>query len=176
MPSIFEKLWRIGPAAVVFKAIIVAVAVDALLLMFILLRRTYRARYFARRDARVFEIRQQWEQLIAGDIPYTTWRKKPFELEIIESMALDAFEAAGPEESARLLKFLRTSGLIEKRAFEARRLKGWKRMRALVALGRTRAPEGIPALGEGLRDRSLEIRLAAVRVLGRPACPEAAAG
>jgi HEAT repeat protein len=174
MPSIFEKLWRIGPAAVVFKAIIVAVAVDALLLMFILLRRTYRARYFARRDARVFEIRQQWEPLIAGDIPYTTWRKKPFELEIIESMALDAFEAAGPEESARLLKFLRTSGLIEKRAFEARRLKGWKRMRALVALGRTRAPEGIPALGEGLRDRSLEIRLAALRGLGRTACPQAA--
>jgi HEAT repeat protein len=46
-------------------------------------------------------------------------------------------------------------------------------MRALVALGRTRAPEGIPALAEGLRDRSLEIRLAALRGLGRTACPQA---
>lgn len=47
-------------------------------------------------------------------------------------------------------------------------------MRSLVALGRTRAPEGIPALAEGLRDRSLETRLAALRGLGRMACPKAA--
>jgi HEAT repeat protein len=73
-----------------------------------------------------------------------------------------------------LLKFLRASGLIEKRIFEARQLTGWRRMRALVALGRTRAPEGIPALAEGLRDRVLETRLAALRGLGRMACPQAA--
>jgi len=47
-------------------------------------------------------------------------------------------------------------------------------MRALVALGRTRAPEGIPALAEALRDRDLEIRLAALRGLGRTASPQAA--
>jgi HEAT repeat protein len=47
-------------------------------------------------------------------------------------------------------------------------------MRALVALGRTRAPEGIPALGEALRDRDLEARLAALRGLGRTASPRAA--
>ena len=44
--SIFEKLWRLGPAAFVLKAIVVAVVADALLLAFILLRRTYRKRYF----------------------------------------------------------------------------------------------------------------------------------
>jgi len=69
---------------------------------------------------------------------------------------------------------MRTSGLIEKRIFEAQHLKGWRRMRALVALGRTRAPEGVPALAEALRDRHLEIRLAALRGLGRTACPQAA--
>jgi HEAT repeat protein len=174
MPSIFEKLWRLGPAAFVLKAIIVAVVADALLLLFILLRRTYRSRYFAKRDARVFELRQRWDALISGETPYANWRQKPFDLHIVESMALDAFEAAGPGESARLLKFLRNSGLIEKRIFEARRLTGWKRMRALVALGRTRAPEGISALAEGLQDRAMEIRLAALRGLGRMACPQAA--
>lgn len=174
MASVFEKLWRLGPAAFVLKAIVAAILANALLLAFILLRRTYRKRYFAKRDARVFELRQNWDKLIAGDIPFQTWRKKPLDRRIVESMALDAFEAAGPEESARLLKFLRSSGLIEKRIFEARRLTGWRRMRALVALGRTRAPEGIPALVEGLRDRSLEIRLAALRGLGRMACPQAA--
>jgi len=173
MESIFERLWRLGPAAFVVKAIVAAIVADALLLAFILLRRTYRKRYFARRDARVFELRKKWEALISGEIPYESWRKKPFDRRIVETMALDAFEASGAEESARLLKFLRQSGLIEKRIFEARRQTGWRRMRSLVALGRTRAPEGIPALAEALRDRDLEVRLAALRGLGRMACPEA---
>lgn len=173
MESIFERLRRLGPAAVVLKAIVAAIVVDALLLGFILLRRTYRKRYFARRDARVFELRQKWDALISGKIPYETWRTKPFDRRIVETMALDTFEASGAEESARLLKFLRQSGLIEKRIFEARRQTGWRRMRSLVALGRTRAPEGIPALAEALRDHDLEVRLAALRGLGRIACPEA---
>jgi HEAT repeat protein len=173
MASIFEKLWRLGPAGFVLKAIVAAIVADTLLLAFILLRRTYRKHYFAKRDARVFELRQKWDALISEKIPYETWRKVPFDRRIVESIALDAFEAAGPEESARLLKFLRASGLIEKRIFEARQLTGWRRMRALVALGRTRAQEGIPALAEGLRDRFLEIRLAALRGLSRTACPQA---
>jgi len=174
MASIFEKLWRLGPAAFVLKAIVAAIAADGLLLAYILLRRAYRKHYFAKRDARVFELRQKWDQLISGEIPFGTWRKNTFDRRIVEAIALDTFEAAGPEESARLLKFLRSSGLIEKRIFEARRLTGWRRMRALVALGRTRAPEGIPALAEGLRDHDQETRLAALRGLGRMACPRAA--
>src|SRR5579859_1566142 len=174
MASIFEKLWRLGPAAFVFKAIVVALAADALLLAFIFLRRAYRKRFFARRDKRVFELRQKWDALISGRMSYDRWRKKAFDRRIVEAMVLDAFEAAGSEESARLLKFMRASGLIEKRIFEAQNLKGWRRMRALVALGRTRAPEGVPALAEALRDRHLEIRLAALRGLGRTACPQAA--
>jgi len=174
MESIFERLWRLGPSAFVLKAIFAAIVVDALLLGFILLRRTYRKWYFARRDARVYELRQRWDALISGEIPYEIWRRKAFDRRIVETIALDAFEAAGPEESARLLKFLRTSGLIEKRIFEARHFSGWRKMRSLVALGRTRAPEGIPALAEGLRDPDLETRLAALRGLGRMASPQAA--
>src|SRR6266581_1813471 len=145
MESIFEKLWRLGPAAFVLKAIIGAIVADGLLLAFIFLRRTYRKRFFAKRDARVFELRKQWDALISGKIPNEQWGSKPFRRRIVEAVALDAFEAAGPEESARLLKFLRSSGLIEKRIFEARQHRGWRRHRALVALGRTRAPEGIRA-------------------------------
>jgi len=129
---------------------------------------------FRKRDARVFELRQQWDALISGEIPYETWRSKSFDRRIIEDMALDDFEAAAADQSAQLLRFLRTSGLIEKRIFEARKLKGWRRRSALVALGRTRAPEGIPALSEGLRDRDLQARNAALRGLGRLASPEAA--
>src|SRR5258708_30131045 len=174
MESIFDKIWRLGPAGLVLKAIIVAVIADALLLAFILLRRTYGKRYFARGDARVFELRQKWNALTSGQISFLSWRNKPFARRIVETMALDAFEAAAPQEAARLLQFLRESGLIEKRIFEARRFTGWRRMRALVALGRTRAPEGISALAEALRGRNLEARLAALRGLGRTASPKAA--
>jgi HEAT repeat protein len=156
MESIFRRLWRLGPAAFVVKAIVAAAVADSLLLGFILLRRFYRRRHFAKRDARVFELRKVWDLLITGEIPFETWRKKSFDRRIVETIALDALEAAGAEESARLLKFLRRSGLIEKRIYEARTLTGWRRMRALVALGQTRAPEGIFALAQGLRDRDLE--------------------
>jgi HEAT repeat protein len=174
MASIFEKLLTLGPAAFVFKAILVAIAADALLLAFIFLRRTYRKRFFARRDARVLEFRLRWDALISGAVPYEQWRRTAFDRRIVEALVLDALEPAGAEESARLLKFMRASGLLQKRIFEARRLKGWRRMRALVALGRTRAPEGVPAMAEALRDRHLDVRLAALRGLGRTACPQAA--
>lgn len=174
MASVFEKVWTLGPAAFVLKAIIAAVAADGALLAFILLRRTYRKRYFRKRDARVFELRRRWDDLVSGKIPYESWRKNNFDRRIVESIALDGFEAAGTEESARLLRFLRVSGLVEKRIFEARRFTGWRRLRALVALGRTRAPEGIPALGEALRDKDPEAQLAALRGLARTASPQAA--
>jgi HEAT repeat protein len=173
MGSTFDAFRKIGPAAFVLKAILAAIAADVLLLAFIMVRRTYRKRFFAKRDARMLEIRQKWNSVISGEIPYDTWRTKPFDRRIVESLALDAFEAAGPEESARLLKFLRASDLIGKQIFAARHHQGWRRHRALVVLGRIRAPEGIPALAEGLRDRNLETRLAALRGLERTACPEA---
>jgi HEAT repeat protein len=174
MASAFETLRRLGPAAFVLKAIVSVIVANALLLGFILLRRTYRKRYFAKRDARLFEFRENWDALISGKIPYVTWRTKPSDRHLVETMVLDAFEVAGPQESARLLKFMRTSGLVEKCISDARRHQGWRRHRALVALGRTRALEGIPALAEGLRDRDPEARLAALRGLGQMACPEAA--
>ncbi len=174
MASVFEMFRRSTPATILMEAIVAFIVADVLLLGFILLRRTYRARYFAKRDQRLIELRQQWDAIISGVVPFRTWRGNSFDREIVETVALDDFEAAGPQESARLLKFLRASGLIEKQIFEARHHRGWRRQRALVSLGRTRAPEGVPALTEGLRDRNLETRLAALRGLGRTASPEAA--
>src|SRR5216683_2173250 len=173
MVSAFESFRRLGPAAFVLKAIVSMVVADVLLLGFILLRRTYRKRYFAHRDARQFELRQSWDDLISGQVPYDTWRNKLSDRHLVETMVLDAFEIAGPAESVRLLKFMRASGLVEKCISDARHHQGWRRQRALVALSRTRAPEGIPALAEGLRERDPEARLAALRGLEQMACPEA---
>jgi HEAT repeat protein len=170
----FESFRTLAPAALVVKAIVAAGIADLLLLACILLRRAYRKNYFKKRDARLLEFRQKWDSLISGELPYETWRHTPSDRRLVETIVLDAFEVAGPKEAARLLKFLRDSGLIEKHIFGARHHQGWRRERALVALGRTRAPEGIPALAEGLRDHKLQTRLAALRGLGRMASPEAA--
>lgn len=175
MASAFEKLIRYGPATFVLKAIIASIAANFLLLGFILLRRAYRKRYFAKHDRRMLELRQNWNGLISGQIPYETWRKNPFDRRIVEDLALDAFEvAASPQECARLLGFIRASGLLEKQIFHAKKHRGWRRRQALVALGRTRAPEGVPALSDALQDTHLENRNAALRALGRVGSPEAA--
>src|SRR5258706_2435100 len=88
MESIFEKLWRLGPAAFVLKAIVVVIVADGLLLGFILLRRTYRKWYFAKRDAHVFELRQNWDRLISGEIPYETWRQNSIHRPIFDGLFL----------------------------------------------------------------------------------------
>src|SRR5258707_6483593 len=107
MESIFEKLWRLGPAAFVLKAIVVAIAADGLFLGFILVRRMYRKWHFAKRDARVFELRQNWHLLISGRIPYETWRQNPFDRRIVETIALIELEATGVEETLLFLTVLR---------------------------------------------------------------------
>jgi hypothetical protein len=172
MESIFDKIWRLGPAGWVLKAILVAVIADALLLAFILLRRTYRKRYFARRDARVFELRKEWNALISGKIPFASWRNKPFDRRIVETIVLDVFEAPGSEESARLLQFLRVSGLIEKRIFAARHFIGWRRMRALVCSGPHASAGRNSCFGRGFarpRSRNKTGRPAWLRADGKPA-------
>jgi hypothetical protein len=98
MGSAFDTFRKLGPAAFVLKAIIFVIVADVLLLAFILLRRTYRKWYFANRDARMLAIRQQWDALISGEIPFAAWRTKTSERELIEAMVLDAYEVANPEE------------------------------------------------------------------------------
>jgi len=174
MGSIFNKLLTLGPSVFVVKAIIAAIVGDILFVASILVRRAYRKRYFRKLDERVSWVRRNWESLLSGEIPFAAWRWNSFDRGIIEQLVLDRFETGDPKESARLLRFLRESGLIEKRIFEARHHHGWRRWRALVALGRTRAPEGVPALAEALRDRKLENRQAALRGLGQMGSPKAA--
>lgn len=174
MESIFSLIRRLGPASIVVKAIVAALVGDALLLAFILVRRAYRKHYFERRDARALHFQKFWAELISGAIRHDDWRKNALDRQVVESLALDALEASPPQEAARILRLLRESGLLQKEIHEAEKYRGWRRRKALVALGRTRAPEGIPALSEGLRDPNTETRMASLRGLGRTGLPSAA--
>jgi HEAT repeat protein len=174
MESIFSGVEKLGPAGLVLQAILFSLLGIFLLVGFIVLRRWYRARYFRRRNARTVVLRSQWDEILSGKISAEVWRFDSLDCNIVESILLDSIEMSPADKLPPLLDCLRVSGLLDLRIYEARISRGWKQRTALLALGRTRAMEAIPALAEGLDSPLRETRIAAVRGLGRTARVEAA--
>jgi len=174
MGFISSAIEKLGPAGLVLQAILVSLLGILLLVGFIILRRWYRGRYFRRRTERTMALRAQWDDIVSGKIPPVDWRFNALDCDIVESILLDNIEMGTPETLPSLLDCLRKSGLLDMRVCETRVARGWQRRTALIALGRTRASEAIPALAEALDSHSRETRIAAVRGLGRIARMEAA--
>ena len=172
----FVSSWTrdFGPAALLLQAIILSLLGIAMLVTFIVFRRWYRGLYFRRRNERTLALRMVWDEIVSGRISPKTWRSKRLDSEVVEAILLDCIETASPEELPRLRNGLRKSGLLDMRIYEARTARGLRRRGALVALGRTRAPEAIPALAEGLHASTADNRIAAVRGLGRTGLSDAA--
>lgn len=169
----FASNWPL-PAHLVMKGIAASNLTISALITFIVLRRWYRRRYFERLERHTSAIRRNWEGIVSGTIPPESWRLKSLDSEIVESILLDNLESLPAEELPKLLECARRTGLLDVRIYQARHNKGWSRRAALVALGRIRAPETVPALAEALDDPDPETRVAAIRGLGRTALPEAA--
>jgi HEAT repeat protein len=174
MGSVFSAIEQSGTAGLVLRAILGSLLGIFLLVGFIVLRRWYRARYFRRRNERTLDLRSQWNDIVSGKIQPTNWRFNPLDCDIVESILLDNIEMAAPDGLPPLLDCLRVSGLLDMLIYEARTQRSWKQRTALLALGRTRAREAIPALAAALDSRLAETRIAAIRGLGRTAITEAA--
>jgi len=173
MPSASNLALLLGPAGMVLGAIVASMVGICLLVAFILARRALRHRRFRQREERALAIRGSWEAIVSGKIPPERWRFHPIDREIIQSILLDALEVAAPEQAEPLRRCLRRSGLLDAVIYEARHLRGWGRNNALLALGRTRVPEAIPALAECLSDSDDVLRQDAARALGRIGMPQA---
>jgi HEAT repeat protein len=174
MGSVFNWIEQLGPAGIVFKAVVTILTTMGLVLVFILLRRALRQRYLLRRDLRTLALRKQWQQIVDGTLPPETWFFNFLDRSIVESMIIDRLEVAAPEEAQQLRDCLASSGLLHVRIHEARTSRGWRQRHALLFLGRMRTGEVIPAISEGLDSSDTETRLAAVRGLGRTGLPQAA--
>jgi HEAT repeat protein len=175
MDFISRLAQELGFAGLIVETILLALAGIIALITFIVARRWCRGHYFARLSERTFTLRSQWNDILTGKIPARGWRLKRLDCEVVEAMLLDGLElAALPEEVPPLLNCLRSSGLLDMRIRQARTESGWKRRAALVALGRTRAPEAVPALADALTAPEEETRIAAVRGLGYTELPRAA--
>jgi HEAT repeat protein len=164
----------LGPASYVVQAVVASLIGAALLLAFIMGRRAARRRYFGRRDERAQALQRQLPDILAERIMPEVWRRDPLDDRILEAILLDRLEVAGRQEAEQIRYCLRISGLLDKRIYQARRRRGWRRLHTLVVLGRMRCPEAIPALAEGLDDSNEQTVIAAARGLGRYAMPEAA--
>ena len=162
-----------GFAWLLARAILFSLIGILLLVSFIVFRRWYRGRYFTRLSQRTLALREQWPDILSGKIPGSAWRLNGLDCQIVEDILLDNIEVS-QQELPELLACLRNSGLLDLRIREARTSQGWDRRSALLRLGRTRAPEAVPALVEALESASEETRIAAVRGLGRIALPQAA--
>jgi HEAT repeat protein len=143
------------------------------LLMFIMARRAVRHRYFRKRDLRVQFIRQNWENIVSGRSRVLGWNSRSIDREIVEEILLDRLEVAQADETRSLQELARRSGLLDRRIREVRRSRGWAKRGALLALGRMRAPEGIPALTQALNDSHEEVVIDAIQALGRVGTPRA---
>jgi HEAT repeat protein len=157
----------LGFAWLVARAILFSLVGILLLVSFIVFRRWYRGRYFAQLSRRTVVLRAQWPEILSGKIPGSAWRLNSLDCQIVEDILLDNIEVSSKDELAPFLACLRDSGLIDLRIREARSSRSWQKRSALLALGRTRAPEAIPALAEALDSPSEDTRVAAVRGLGR---------
>src|SRR5947209_18446724 len=144
------RAFEMGVAGLVFSAISLSLLGIVLLIGFIATRRWYRGRYFRRLNQRMLAIRSAWDDLTHGRIPPEHWRLNSFDSDIVESILLDDIEVAAAADLPVLADCLRFSGLLDLRIYEARHSRGWKKRNALVALGRTRAPQAIPVLSEAL--------------------------
>jgi hypothetical protein len=164
----------LGFAWLVARAILFSLLGILLLVGFIVFRRWYRGRYFNRLSERTVALRGEWADILSGRIPGSVWRLNVLDCQIVEDILLDNIEVSRKDQLPVFLGCLRNSGLLDLRIHEARSSEGWRRRSVLLKLGRTRAPEAIPALVEALESPSEETRVAAVRGLGRIAAAQAA--
>src|SRR6202161_4792983 len=174
MGSVSKGIEKLGAAGVVLEAILASLLGIFLLIGFIVLRRWYRGRYFQKRNQRTLAFPSQGNEILSGEILAEDWRFDALDCDIVESILLDSIETSPADELPALQDCLRVSGLLDMRIYEARTSRGLKQRTALLALGRTRAMEAIPALASGLDSHLRETRIAAVRGLGRTACMDAA--
>jgi HEAT repeat protein len=175
MDSVLRNFSQMLNAALLLTVILAAVAIGiALLLMFLIVRRTWQHFRVQRFDDVSFKIHAQWREIVRGEIPSAEWRNDSLHCGILQSIVIQEIGAATDKDRAGLQEFLRASGLLDRCIERVNRGRGWNRRRAMLALGAMRLPEAIAPLSEALDDWRMGTRMTAVRALGRTCLAEAA--
>jgi hypothetical protein len=129
-------------------------------------QRGIRRHRIRRYDALASALHRQWREIVRGEVPAERWRNDPMQRAIVQSMVIQEIGAATDKDRAGLQDFLRFNGMIAGCIHQMQRLHGWRRRRAIAALGAMRVPEAVAPLAEALEDWQLETRMAAIQALG----------
>ena len=175
MDSPLRNFLHLLNSALVMTVIVAAVTAGAALIFLILMAgRAWQDFRTRRLEALSLKIHGQWRAIVRGEIPAAEWRNSSARCEIVESIVVQEIGAGIDKDRAGLQEFLRASGLLNRCILRVKRTRGWKRRRAMVALGEMRMAEAIAPLSEALNHRQLETRAVAVRALGSTGLAEAA--
>ena len=144
------------------------------MLGFMALRRWWRGRRFARRDA----LRRQWLErlpvLLAG-VPISRAELASRDRrETLETLVVDRLEVASGQDAERLRNLLERAGFLDRHLEWLRRGNHWQKMQSAALLGRAGARVAVPALLVLLRDPSAELRHVAAHALAGIGDPRAA--
>jgi HEAT repeat protein len=166
MNSTLNLISHLNASLLWMEAIFAALGAIAMLLILLVLKRSYQQLRIRRYDAVAFKIHKQWREIVRGVVPAETWRRDPVQCEIVQSIVIQEIGAATDKDRVGLQEFLRASGLIDVCIAKVREGHGCARRRAMLGLGAMRVPEAIAPLSEALDDWQLDMRIAAVHGLG----------
>jgi hypothetical protein len=174
MSYAFEAAPQSSTAEMVLLSLTATAIGILLLLVFILVRRALRRRHFQLRDRRVEYLRARWPMIRRGEIPLRDWFSSRMDRVIVEKILLEHIAAAEGRELESLREFARRSGLMDWRLRQVCNRRSLNKRLALIALGRMRLPESVPALWQALQDASVSLTPDVVKALGQVGIPEAA--
>jgi HEAT repeat protein len=167
MDSPLRNFLHLLNTALLMTAIVAAVTAGAsLIFLFLMAGRAWQHFRTRRLEALSLRLHAQWRAIVRGEISAAEWRNSPARCEIVETIVVQEIGAATDKDRAGLQEFLRASGLLNRCILRVERSRGWRRRRAMLALGEMRVVEAIAPISEGLLDRKLETRAAAVQALG----------
>jgi len=158
-------------AATILAGVVMGIV---LLILFLVARHAWRYVRTRRFDTLSLQIHGQWRAIVRGEVPAEKWRNSSVRCDIVRSITIHEIGAATDKDRAGLQEFLRSSGLLDRCVERVHRGFGWKRHRAMLALGAMRVPEAIAPLSEALCYWQLDTRMAAVQALGHTGLAEAA--
>jgi hypothetical protein len=161
-------------ATFAFRAALICVGSILSLLVLIGMRRLYRDFYFHRLDRLAFAFRRDWKKLLSADIAVDSWRRNRFKRAVVERLVLDRIGNCSESHGHEIQEFIRRSGLLEKRIWQASSGARHQKREALLVLGRSRLPEVLDLLADAAESQDRMIQDAGIRALGYMGTAEAA--
>src|SRR5262245_9014548 len=146
---------------------LVLLAGSVLLVLALVVRRSFLAWQERRRDALVARLRAAALALVDGDAAKPPPELRGAEQEVFAALLNGYARRLSGDARARIADYFETSGGVDEQLTRLGSRRAWRRATAAFALGDMCSSRASPDLLRALGDRRREVRMAATRSLGR---------